>query len=66
MVYWRESMANRRGERFMLKLPYGTSNFTKVARENYYFVDRTAYIAQLEALSKSQEVLEEKASCLFV
>jgi len=36
----------------MLKLPYGTSNFTKVARENYYFVDRTAYIAQLEALGE--------------
>jgi hypothetical protein len=36
----------------MLKLPYGTSNFAKVARENYYFVDRTAYIAQMEELGE--------------
>ncbi len=34
----------------MLKLPYGTSNFTQIAYENYYFVDRTSYIAQLEQL----------------
>ena len=36
----------------MLKLPYGTSSFAKVALENYYFVDRTAYIAQLEGLGE--------------
>lgn len=34
----------------MLKLPYGVSSFDKVARENYYFVDRTPYIAQLEQM----------------
>ena len=34
----------------MLKLPYGISNFLKVAQEGYYFVDRTPYIAQLEQL----------------
>lgn len=34
----------------MLKLPYGTSNFTQVAYEDYYFIDRTSYIAQLEQL----------------
>lgn len=36
----------------MLKLPYGISNFDKVAREEFYFVDRTSYIAQLEQLSE--------------
>lgn len=36
----------------MLKLPYGTSNFAQIADEEYYFVDRTAYIAQLEALAE--------------
>ncbi|MEZ4712169.1 MAG: AAA family ATPase, partial [Caldilineaceae bacterium] len=34
----------------MLKLPYGVSNFAKLATEGYYLVDRTSYIAQLEAL----------------
>lgn len=34
----------------MLKLPYGVSNFDKVAQEDYYFVDRTPYITQLEQL----------------
>ena len=34
----------------MLKLPYGVSSFEKIAREGYYFVDRTLYIAQLEQL----------------
>ena len=34
----------------MLKLPYGVSSFAKVAKEDYYFVDRTSYIKQLEEL----------------
>jgi hypothetical protein len=34
----------------MLRLPYGISNFEKVACEDYYFVDRTPYIARLEQL----------------
>jgi hypothetical protein len=36
----------------MLKLPYGVSNFTKLANEDYYFVDRTAYIAQVEQMNE--------------
>lgn len=36
----------------MLKLPYGVSHFDKIARENFYFVDRTSYIAQLEQLAE--------------
>ncbi len=36
----------------MLKLPYGVSNFTKLAKEAYYFVDRTAFIAQLEQMNE--------------
>ncbi|MEZ4665014.1 MAG: AAA family ATPase [Caldilineaceae bacterium] len=34
----------------MLKLPYGVSNFAQLTSEEYYFVDRTSYIAQLENL----------------
>lgn len=34
----------------MLKLPYGVSSFDKLVRDDYYFVDRTSYIAQLEQL----------------
>ena len=34
----------------MLKLPYGVSSFAQLAQEEYYFVDRTVYIAQLEQL----------------
>ena len=36
----------------MLKLPYGLSNFSQVAKEEYYFVDRTPYIAQLEQMDE--------------
>ena len=36
----------------MLKLPYGVSNFTKLAKEKYYLVDRTAFIAQLEQMNE--------------
>lgn len=36
----------------MLKLPYGASNFEKIALEDYYFVDRTQYITQLEELAE--------------
>jgi Predicted AAA-ATPase/PD-(D/E)XK nuclease superfamily len=34
----------------MLKLPYGVSNFAQLARDGYYFVDRTPYVVQLEQL----------------
>jgi hypothetical protein len=36
----------------MLKLPYGASNFSQIAYEGYYFVDRTPYIAKLEQLGE--------------
>ncbi len=36
----------------MLKLPYGVSNFTKLVEEEYYFADRTPYIAQLEQMNE--------------
>ncbi|MBV7331701.1 ATP-binding protein [Chloroflexi bacterium TSY] len=36
----------------MLKLPYGISNFEQLGRNDYYFVDRTLYIAQLEQLAE--------------
>lgn len=34
----------------MLKLPYGISNFSQLAQEEYYLVDRTPFIAKLEQL----------------
>lgn len=36
----------------MLKLPYGVSNFEQIAKGEYYFVDRTSFIAQIEQLSE--------------
>lgn len=36
----------------MLKLPYGVSNFSQLASEAYYFVDRTPFIAQLEQMNE--------------
>ncbi|MEN0045765.1 MAG: AAA family ATPase [Bacteroidota bacterium] len=32
----------------MIKLPYGISNFETLAKDDFYFVDRTSYIEQLE------------------
>lgn len=32
----------------MKKIPYGISNFERIIREDYYFVDKTMYIPQLE------------------
>lgn len=34
----------------MLKLPYGISNFRTLVKEDYYYVDRTSFIARLENL----------------
>ncbi|RKZ72134.1 MAG: 9-O-acetyl-N-acetylneuraminate esterase, partial [Gammaproteobacteria bacterium] len=31
-----------------IRLPYGISNFSQLVSENYYYVDRTAYIEKLE------------------
>ena len=35
----------------MQKLPYAIANFLTIREENYLYVDRTAYIRQLEDLS---------------
>ena len=32
-----------------MKIPYGLSNFKKVITEGFVYVDKTAYIAALEA-----------------
>ena len=37
----------------MKKLPCGVSNFEKLISEDYYFVDKTKYIEQLENYSNS-------------
>jgi hypothetical protein len=31
-----------------MKIPYGESSFYKIRTENYLYVDKTAYIEQLE------------------
>jgi hypothetical protein len=36
----------------MLRLPYGISNFPKLVTEGYHFVDRTLFIAQIEAMNE--------------
>ncbi|MEZ4659549.1 MAG: AAA family ATPase [Caldilineaceae bacterium] len=36
----------------MLRLPYGISYFPKVAKEGYYFVDRTPFVAQIEEMNE--------------
>ena len=33
----------------MLKIPYGISNFSDMAQEGYYYVDRTSYIELMES-----------------
>ena len=35
----------------MKKLPYGISNYEELITENYYYVDKTKYIEQLESLN---------------
>lgn len=30
------------------KIPYAVMNFAKIREDNYYFVDKTNYIAELE------------------
>jgi hypothetical protein len=35
-----------------VRLPYGVSYFEKLITENYYYVDRTAYIEKLEQASE--------------
>ncbi|MFN8488059.1 MAG: AAA family ATPase [Caldilineaceae bacterium] len=36
----------------MLRLPYGISNFVKIAKEGYYFVDRTPFVVQIEQMNE--------------
>ncbi|TAE47441.1 MAG: AAA family ATPase [Bacteroidetes bacterium] len=36
----------------MQKIPYGISDFSRLSAEDYYFVDRTDYIAHLETLGE--------------
>jgi hypothetical protein len=36
----------------VIRLPYGISNFVQLTDENYYFVDRTPYIAELEQMNE--------------
>ncbi len=50
------------------KIPYGISNFSKVITEGYAFVDKTAYIAQLEALGSYHVLMRPRrfGKSLFV
>lgn len=38
----------------MKKLPYGISNYEELIADNYYYVDKTMYIKQLEELSEKR------------
>ena len=37
----------------MKKLPYGISNYERLVEDNYYYVDKTEYIQQLEDLAET-------------
>ena len=37
----------------VLKYPYGVSDFSKLTRKEYYFIDRTKFIQELEGLGES-------------
>ena len=36
------------------KLPYGISNYEELIKDNYYYVDKTKYIEQLESLAEKR------------
>ena len=38
----------------MKKLPYGISNYQELIEENYYYVDKTKYIENLENLPEKR------------
>ena len=38
----------------MKKLPYGISNYEELIKDNYYYVDKTMYIEQLENLAEKR------------
>ena len=40
---WDDTMNIKR-----IKLPYGISNFKRLVRDNYYYIDKTKYIEQIE------------------
>ena len=45
------------------KIPYGMTDFERIILENYYYVDKTQYIAKVEKVTSSLSVLDvsEKA-----
>ena len=43
-----------------MKIPYGLSNFKQVISEGYVYVDKTAYIAQLEEAGRYQILLRPR------
>ncbi len=51
-----------------MKIPYGESNFKKVISGGYVYIDKTAYIAQLEAAGSYQILLRPRrfGKSLFV
>ncbi len=34
----------------MIKFPYGISDFDKISREDYFYIDRTPYLRVLEEI----------------
>ena len=36
-----------------LKMPYGISNYEKIVRDGYYYVDKTMYIEKLENMPET-------------
>jgi len=43
-----------------LKIPYGLSNFKDVITQGYHYIDKTPYIAQLEAVGKHNILLRPR------
>src|SRR6478672_3422057 len=38
----------KNGPIYMIKFPYGISDFYKISNENYFYIDRTPYLRLLE------------------
>ena len=45
-MWYTVRMAKKRTD---LKIPYGIMDFRRLRREGYYYVDKTEYLAQMEA-----------------
>ena len=43
-----------------MKIPYGVSNFKMLISEGYTYVDKTTYIAELEAVGRYQVLLRPR------